>query len=66
MYKVLEIFPVDDETLEKTVNEWLDKGYALDRLEFVRQEGVRRPVMAFLFMLKINNQTPTHAEPDPD
>lgn len=50
-YKVVEVTPVDEASLEECVNGLADEGWELDRIEFVQQGGVRRPVMAYLFFV---------------
>ena len=37
-----------NQTLERIVNEWVEKGWELDRFEFVTHDGSRRPAMAFV------------------
>ncbi len=49
-YKVVEVSPVDETHIEKALNSWGEKGYRLERLEFIQQAGVRRPTMVFLFL----------------
>jgi hypothetical protein len=49
-YKVVEVSPVDDVTLEKALATWAPQGWELDRVEFVQATGVRRPPMAFMFL----------------
>jgi hypothetical protein len=49
-YKVVEVSPVDEGALEEALNRWAAEGYRLERLELVQQPGVRRPVMAFVFL----------------
>ena len=47
-YKIVETTVVTDEELERIVNEWVEKGWELDRFEFVTHDGSRRPAMAFV------------------
>lgn len=47
-YKIVETSIVTDEELERIVNEWTEKGWELDRFEFVTHDGSRRPAMAFV------------------
>jgi len=51
-YKVVEISQVDDLSLEKNLNEWTEKGWHFDRLQFAMSDGSRRPTMAFLFFIQ--------------
>ena len=50
-YKVLEISPVDESALENALNRWSSEGWTFDRIEFVQQPGVRRPVIAYVFLV---------------
>ncbi len=52
MYKVVECFTVTDEELEKTVNEWVARGYFFEGIQFAMREASRRPAMAFVFFRK--------------
>ena len=52
MYKVIEVVPVDDVSLEEALNKGAREGYRLDAIKLVQQEGVRRPVMAYIIMIK--------------
>lgn len=49
-YKVVEVAPVDDETLEKAINKHTPEGWELDQVGFIQEAGVRRPGMAFVFL----------------
>lgn len=49
-YRVVEVSPVDEQKIEDALNQALEQGYRLERLEFIQQEGVRRPTMVFLFL----------------
>ncbi len=51
-YKVVETSTVTDDQLEKIINEWVGKGWSLDRIHFVIREASRRPSMAFLMFTK--------------
>ena len=64
LFKVVEIAPVDEEKLEKALNEWAARNYELDRLEFVCQPGVRRPVMAYLFFRRVSDGVSRSAAAD--
>ena len=46
-YKVVEIGNVTDEEIERTLNEWTQKGWKFDTLQFAMRESSRRPSMAF-------------------
>ena len=51
MYHVIEVSPVDETTLESALNEGHAEGFELDRIEFIQQQGVRRPVIAYIIMV---------------
>ncbi len=63
-YKVLEVAPVDELTLEAAIAAWAPKGWQLDQVEFVRETGVRRPTMAYVFLRRA--ATTSAAEPPTD
>lgn len=51
-YKFVELSLVTDESLESAVNEWVAKGWQLERIQFVTSEASRRPVMAFVAFVR--------------
>jgi hypothetical protein len=51
-YKVVETCTVTDEEIEKTLNEWVAKGYVFESIQFVTAVSSKRPSMAFLFFTK--------------
>jgi len=58
-YKVVETATVTDENLEAILNEWVDKGWLLDGIQFAMREASKRPAMAFvLFTRKKTENTP--------
>jgi hypothetical protein len=48
-YKVVEVSPVTEESLERTLNEWTSQGLGFESMHFVMREGSHRPAMAYLF-----------------
>jgi hypothetical protein len=52
LYKVVEVITVTDEELEKTLNEWVWKGWTLDTIQFAMRESSKRPAMAFVIFTK--------------
>lgn len=52
IYKVIEVSPVDEITLESAMNTWVSEGWTFERVEFVQQAGVRRPTLAYLFFFR--------------
>jgi hypothetical protein len=51
-YKFVELSVVTEESLEKTVNEWVAQGWNLDAIRFVTGEQSRRPQMAFVSFVR--------------
>ncbi len=62
-YKVIETSIVTDEALEKIINEWVTRGWALDEVRFVIREASKRPAMAFIFFTRCREEA---AAEDPD
>ncbi len=48
-YKVDELQAVTAEDLEQCVNRRAAEGWSLDRVDYVKEAGVRRPQMAFVW-----------------
>jgi hypothetical protein len=51
-YKVVEVTTVTDEELEMVINEWVQKGWSLDTIQFAMRESSKRPAMAFVIFTK--------------
>ncbi|HTN53040.1 MAG TPA: hypothetical protein VML50_11595 [Anaeromyxobacter sp.] len=51
-YKVAEVSPVSEETLEEALNEWTGEGWSFESLHFVSREGSHRPALAYLFFVR--------------
>jgi hypothetical protein len=51
-YKVVELSIVDEGALERTLNEWVPKGWKLDGVQFAMRESSKRPAMAFVFFTR--------------
>ena len=47
-YKVVETSSVTDQELERIMNEWTARGWALDGVRFAMSDASRRAVMAFV------------------
>jgi hypothetical protein len=60
-YKVVELSTVDEGSLERTLNEWTAKGWALEGVQFAMRESSKRPAMAFVFFTR-EAETPEHDE----
>ncbi len=52
VYKVVETSEVTDESLTSLLNQWTQKGWRFDSLQFAMREGNRRPGMAFIFFIR--------------
>jgi hypothetical protein len=51
-YKVVEVAPVGEETLERALNERAAEGWSIESVHFVVREGSHRPAMAYLFFVR--------------
>jgi hypothetical protein len=51
-FKVVEVSPVGEESLERALNERSAEGYAFQSIHFVTRDGSHRPAMAFLFFAR--------------
>ena len=51
-YKVIEISNVTDKDLEEVLNEWSNRGWVLDGIQFAMRESSKRPSMAFVLFTK--------------
>jgi hypothetical protein len=60
-YKFVELSLVTDESLESAVNEWVARGWQLERIQFVTSEASRRPVMAFVAFVREEPEGPAPA-----
>jgi hypothetical protein len=52
-YKVDEVAPVTDETLERLLNERVREGWGFESVHFVTREGSHRPAMAYVFFTRV-------------
>ena len=52
-YKVDELAPVTDETLERLLNERVGEGWGFESVHFVTREGSHRPAMAYVFFTRV-------------
>ncbi len=64
-YKVLEVSPVDELSLEKAVNQTVAEGWDLDSVQFVKSDASKRPAMAFLFFIRKPEDRDTEDEGAP-
>ncbi len=51
-YKVVELSTVTDEEIERALNEWTQKGWTLDGIQFAMRESSKRPSMAFVVFVR--------------
>ncbi len=51
-YKVVEVSPVSEETLEDALNRWTGEGWSFESLHFVAREGSHRPALGYLFFVQ--------------
>ena len=56
-YKVVETATVSEDILEDILNEWTDKGWQYDGMQFAMRESHKRPAMAFILFTKEEEQT---------
>jgi hypothetical protein len=60
-FKVVEVSPVGEETLERALNDWTPEGWTFQSIHFVAREGSHRPALAYLFFVR--RAVPARAEP---
>jgi hypothetical protein len=51
-YKVVEVSPVGEDTLEQALNDWTGRGFSFESLHFVSRDGSHRPALAYLFFVR--------------
>ena len=51
-FKVVEVSPVGEDTLEQALNDWTREGWSFQSLHFVCREGSHRPALAYLFFVQ--------------
>ncbi len=52
LFKVVELSTVDESSLQDAVNEWVQRGWTFDGVQFAMRESSRRPAMAFVFFTR--------------
>ncbi len=55
-YKVVEISTVTDEEIESVLNEWTEKGWAFDGMQFAMRDSSKRPSMAFITFTRAGDE----------
>ena len=58
-YKVVEVAPVAEDTLEKALEERTAEGWGIESVHFVMREGSHRPAMAYLFFTRVREVAPS-------
>ncbi len=58
LYKVVEVAPVTEETLERALNACTGEGWTFTSIHFATREGSHRPALAFLFLTRPREQRP--------
>ena len=53
LYKVVEVTPVTEESVEGALNDGVREGWGFDSIHFVMREGSHRPAMAYLFFTRV-------------
>jgi hypothetical protein len=59
-YRVVEVSPVAEDTLEQALNDRAAEGWSFESLHFVTREGSHRPALAYLFFVR-NGVAPRRA-----
>ncbi len=57
-FKVVEVSPVGEETLERALNDWTREGWSFQSIHFVSREGSHRPALAYVFFVRGGRQEP--------
>jgi len=52
LYKVVEVAPVTEESVERSLNDRAREGWSFESIHFVMREGSHRPAMAYLFFTR--------------
>lgn len=60
-YRVVEVSPVAEDTLERALNERAAEGWRFDSIHFVLREGSHRPALAYLFFQQAGRKRPRSA-----
>ena len=61
-YKVQEVSPVTEESLQKALEERVREGWGFESIHFVMRDGSHRPAMAYLFFTRVAAAPATPAE----
>ncbi len=58
LYKVVEVAPVTEDTLEDALNARAAEGWAFQSMHFVTRDGSHRPAMAYLLFTRVRDPRP--------
>lgn len=61
-FKVVEVSPVGEETLERALNDWTREGWSFQSLHFVSRDGSHRPALAYLFFVRSGAPSPARPQ----
>lgn len=51
-HRVVEVSPVTDEELTDALNEAAAEGWTVDHVDYIKETGLRRPQMAYLYLTR--------------
>ena len=60
-YKVVETSDVTDVEIERILNEWTQKGWTLDTMQFAMRDSSKRPAMAFITFTRVAKESEEQA-----
>ena len=63
IYKVVEVSPVTEESIEGVLNERTGEGWGFESIHFVMRDGSHRPAMAYLFFTRTRPAAPSGHDP---
>jgi len=55
-YKVVELSLVSEVEIETALNEWTEKGWTFDNMQFAMRDSSKRPAMAFLTFVRNDDE----------
>jgi hypothetical protein len=56
-HKVVEVSPVAEDTIERTLDERTAEGWSFESIHFVMRDGSHRPSMAYLFFTRVRERS---------
>ena len=62
-WKIVETSTVTDDALEAIVNDWVQRGWTFEGMQFAMRESSKRPAMAFV-MFTLREASGSPAEPE--